>query len=91
MPQILETAMLVCFGLSWPLSIARSWKARSAKGKSLPFMVAIAVGYAVGVAAKLVGGQVNYVIAFYMANFVMVCIDIALYFRNRRLDRSAHG
>ena len=92
MPQILETVMLICFGLSWPMSIARSWRARTAKGKSLLFMIAIAVGYAVGIAAKFIGGPVTYVVAFYMANLVMVCADIALYFRNRKLDRSAvHG
>ncbi|MDR2687745.1 MAG: hypothetical protein LBB75_08320 [Oscillospiraceae bacterium] len=92
MPQILETAMLACFGLSWPLSILRSWRARTAKGKSLLFMVAIAAGYAAGVAAKFAGGPVTYVVAFYAANLVMVCADIALYFRNRRLDRgAAHG
>ena len=89
MPQILETVMLVCFGLSWPMSILRSWRARSARGKSLPFLCAIAVGYAVGIAAKFTADQVSYVVAFYMINLVMVCADIALYFRNRRLDRSA--
>jgi len=92
MPQILETVMLICFGLSWPLSILRSWRARSVKGKSLLFMIAIAVGYAVGIAAKFIAGPATYVVAFYMANLVMVCADIALYFRNRKLDReSAHG
>jgi len=92
MPQILETAMLICFGLSWPLSIARSWRARSAKGKSLPFMCAIALGYAVGIAAKFIGGPATYVVAFYIANLMMVCADIALYFRNRKLDReNAHA
>jgi len=89
MPQILETVMLICFGLSWPLSILRSWRARTARGKSLLFMCAIAVGYAVGIAAKFIGGPATYVVAFYMANLVMVCVDIALYFRNRKLDRSA--
>ena len=87
MPQILETAMLVCFGLSWPMSILRSWQARTARGKSLPFLCAIAVGYAVGIAAKFLGGQVTYVVAFYILNLLMVCADIALYFRNRGLDR----
>jgi len=92
MPHILETIMLICFGLSWPMSIARSWRARSAKGKSLPFMCAIALGYAVGIAAKFLGGQVNYVVAFYIVNLAMVCVDIILYFRNRKLDReNAHG
>ena len=87
MPQFLETVMMVCFGLSWPVSILRSWRARSVRGKSLLFLCGIAVGYAVGIAAKLISGQLTYVLAFYSLNLLMVCADIALYFRNRRLDR----
>ena len=86
MPQLLETVMLVCFGLSWPMSILRSWKARTAKGKSLFFMCAIWLGYAVGIAAKFLGGSVNYVVAFYILNLLLVSVDVALYFRNRKLD-----
>lgn len=92
MPQLLETLMVVCFGLSWPLSLLRSWKARTAKGKSLLFLCAIATGYAAGIASKFWGGQLNYVLAFYVLNLVMVLADIGLYFRNRRIDRGArHG
>jgi len=92
MPQILETAMMVCFGFSWPVSLLRSWRARTARGKSLLFLCGIAVGYTAGIGAKLAGGQVTYVLAFYVLNLMMVCADIALYFRNRRLDReSANG
>ena len=87
MPQILEAVMMVCFGLSWPVSILRSWRARTARGKSLLFLCGIAVGYAVGIAAKLISGQINYVLVFYMLNLLMVCADIALYFRNRAIDR----
>ena len=87
MPQILETVMMVCFGLSWPVSILRSWRARTARGKSLLFLCGIAMGYAAGISAKLMGGQLTYVLAFYLLNLLMVCMDIALYFRNRKLDR----
>ena len=86
MPQLLETIMLVCFGLSWPMSILRSWKARTAKGKSLFFMCAIGLGYGVGIAAKFLGGHVNYVVVFYILNLIMVCTDIMIYFRNKKLD-----
>ena len=36
---------------------------------------------------KFVTGNVNYVLIMYLINFVMVTADIALYFRNRRLDK----
>ena len=34
MPELLEIIMLICFGASWPISVAKSYKARTAKGKS---------------------------------------------------------
>ena len=36
---VFEILMLVCFGLSWPFNIAKSWKSRTAKGKSLIFEI----------------------------------------------------
>ncbi|MDR2525010.1 MAG: hypothetical protein LBC83_02275 [Oscillospiraceae bacterium] len=89
-PQALEAAMVVCFGLSWPLSILKSIRARTAKGKSLFFLCAIGLGYVGGIAAKIIAGNITYVFAFYAANLLMVAADICLYFRNRRLDRRAN-
>lgn len=86
MPEALEAAMILCFGLSWPMSILKSFRARTAKGKSLFFLCAIALGYAVGIAAKLLAGQVNYVFVFYVLNLAMVLADMGLYARNKRLD-----
>ena len=88
MPQLLETAMLICFGLSWPMSILRSWRARTAKGKSLFFLCAIELGYAAGIAAKLLSGNASFVVAFYALNCAMVAVDIAIYVRNRKLDEA---
>ena len=38
--HLLEALMILCFGLSWPLSIYKSWTSRTAKGKSLYFFLA---------------------------------------------------
>ena len=89
MPLFLETIMLLCFGLSWPMSILRSRRAGTAKGKSLFFLCAIELGYTTGILAKVLGGNVSYVLAFYILNWVMVAIDIALYIRNRKRDKEA--
>ncbi|HPE15771.1 MAG TPA: hypothetical protein PK597_02335 [Oscillospiraceae bacterium] len=86
MGELFETFMVVSFGISWPLSIYKSYTSRTAKGKSLVFMVFILFGYACGIASKLLGGHITYVLAFYILNLVMVSIDLGLYFRNRRLD-----
>ncbi len=87
MSQFLEAVMVVLFGISWPLNIMKSLKSRTAKGKSLPFLIFIWVGYIAGIASKLVSGNITYVFAFYVLNLIMVSIDFCLYFRNAKLDK----
>ncbi len=91
MTELLEALMVISFGLSWPLSIAKSWRSRTARGKSLPFMLLIEFGYVCGVAWKAIewaqSGTLRYPAVFYVLNLLMVGVDIALYFRNRRLDK----
>ena len=38
MSEILETIMIVSFGLSWPLNVIKSYRTRTTKGKSLLFL-----------------------------------------------------
>ena len=89
MGQLFEVLMLLCFGISWPFNISKSWKSRTAKGKSLQFELCIVVGYLCGIAGKFVGGNVTYVVAVYVLDVTMVCIDIVLTLRNMALDRAA--
>ena len=86
MSELFETFMVVSFGLSWPLSIYKSYTSRTSKGKSLVFMVFILFGYACGIASKLLSRHITYVLVFYILNLVMVSIDLGLFFRNRKLD-----
>jgi hypothetical protein len=85
--SIFETIMVVCFGLSWPMSIVRSYKARTAKGKSIFFMVFIVIGYIAGIIAKTMTHGYNLAYWFYYINVIMVSTDICLYFRNRAIDK----
>ena len=88
MSELLEIGMVVCFGISWPMSVIKSYRARTAKGKSLFFLIMIFVGYICGIAAKLLAPTFKwYVLFFYVLNLIMVGTDLLLYFRNRRLDR----
>ena len=48
--KLLETVMLICFGAAWPFSITKSWRARTAKGKSIGFLLVILTGYVAGIA-----------------------------------------
>ncbi len=87
MGSIFETVMLVCFGFSWPLNVIKAYRARTAKGSSLPFIILIIVGYIAGIAAKLISGQITYVLAAYIINLVIVLVNLVVYFRNAALDR----
>ena len=92
MGSIFETVMLVCFGLSWPLNVIKAFKARTAKGTSLPFLLLIITGYLGGIAAKVLTNQINYVLIVYLVNLVIVLINLAVYIRNVSLDKKvAHA
>lgn len=91
MAELFEVLMVVCFFLSWPISIRKSWVSRTAKGKSLVFELFLLLGYICGIVSKFVSGRVTYVVIFYVVNFIAISTDVALYFRNVRLDRQREG
>ncbi|MCI8361245.1 MAG: hypothetical protein HFE86_07930 [Clostridiales bacterium] len=88
MAGITEAVMLICFGISWPISAYKSWKARQTGGKSLLFLVLIDLGYIVGLIGKILF-RPDYVIVVYCINLFFVTADLLLYFRNRRLEKAA--
>lgn len=87
MGSILETMMLVCFGFSWPLNVMKAYKAKTAKGTSLPFILLIVTGYIAGITAKVITNQINYVLIAYIVNLAIVSLNIVIYFRNVSLDK----
>ena len=90
--DLLEALTIFCFGLSWPISIRKSYISRTAKGKSLFFEVFLLIGYMFGI-IQTAGGSSGFIFFlsffFYVLNFVEISIDVALYFRNTRLDKLA--
>ena len=96
MSEILEIVMILSFGASWPLNVLKSYRARTAKGQSLPFLVLIFCGYIAGIASKFLNETYMsefsskwYVLVFYFINLTMVGIDLLIYCRNYRLDQLA--
>ena len=87
MSSILETVMLICFGSSWPLNLMKAYKSRTAKSTSLPFILLIITGYIAGITAKVLSGQINYVLVAYLINLAIVSLNLLVYFRNVFLDR----
>jgi hypothetical protein len=89
--QLCEILMLVAFGCSWPFNISKALRSRTAKGKSVVFEYIIIFGYLIGLVGKIITyrrtGVLAYSTWFYIADIAMVSIDMALYYRNTRLDR----
>ena len=88
--ELMEVCMIVAFGCSWPMTVIKSYKVRTTKGKSLAFLLLIFGGYICGITGKLLAPACKwYVLFFYVLNFIMVGADLALYVRNYRLDKQA--
>lgn len=87
MAEFLECIMLICFGLSWPMNLAKNIKAKSAKNMSLQFILLIIIGYIAGISAKIYNHQFNYVFIVYLLNLVVVSANVVVYFINRRYDK----
>lgn len=101
--DLFEALTIFCFGLSWPISIRKSLVSKTAKGKSLFFEVFLLIGYAFGITRKAIQvialgypledtgtlGTVVFILSFlfYVLNFIEISIDVALYFRNTKLDK----
>jgi hypothetical protein len=89
--NIFESLMLITFGLAWPVNILNTLRVKSSRGRTPVFLFIVNVGYACGIAAKIVGHNVNYVVIFYLINMAMVSFDTFLYFRYRALDKFKYG
>lgn len=83
--------MLILFGLSWPFNISKSWRSRTAKGKSIHFEIVIQIAYCFGLAGKFIKysqtGTLDMATTFYIIDICMVAVDMILYFRNVKLDK----
>lgn len=85
--SIWEVLFLLCFAISWPVSIAKSLRTKVVIGKSPMFMSLIILGYIFGIIHKSLYSN-DIVIWLYVFNAVLVSTDLFLYFlyigQNRR-------
>ena len=99
--EILEIAMLVCFGCSWPISVYKSIKIRTSVGKSTVFNILLIVGYVAGIVSKflkmepfmianandgLKKGIFIFALIMYFVNLAMITANLVLYYMNKNLD-----
>lgn len=97
--SIMETLMVLLFGISWPINISKAWKARTAKGTSVIFYAMIWLGYVFALIGKftLIYSRPApwyetvhwYVMFFYFLNIFMVSVGIIIYYRNVLIDKQA--
>ena len=96
--SVMETLIVICFGISWPINIIKAWKSKTAKGSSVLFYFFIWIGYIfamVGKMAMIIGNSPNpwyetvkwYVMFFYVLNIIMVSAGIIICLRNKWFDK----
>ncbi|MBR6239999.1 MAG: hypothetical protein PUC15_09305 [Lentisphaeria bacterium] len=84
MTHILEAAMLVCFGFSWPFAIAKTVRAKNPAGKSYLFAAFVIIGYIAGSTARFMRDGADAVFCLYIFDMLMVIADTALCLHYRR-------
>ncbi len=86
---IWEAIMMLAFGLSWPMAIWKTIKAKNPAGKSLFFAWLIMFGYVAGIINKFVSYDPRnfWVVWLYGANLAMVAFDTIMVYYYRAVNR----
>ena len=69
-----EAGMLICFGISWPFAVRKTFKTKSVKGKSKLFLFLIILGYIFGMINKILNSM-DIVFWLYVVNLLLVGTD----------------
>jgi len=77
--SVLEAGMMVCFGASWPFQVAKTYKTKEIKGKSILFLWLVEIGYILGMLHHILYAP-DKVIFLYLMNFILVGTDMTLYY-----------
>ena len=89
--KVLEAAMIILFGISWPFNLIKSIRTGSTKGKSLLFLILIDVGYIAGITSKFFSASFVWetdwwIFMVYVINFTFVSADLIVYFVNKKKE-----
>ncbi len=89
--KVLEAAMIILFGISWPFNLIKSIRTGSTKGKSLLFLILIDVGYIAGITSKFFSTSFVWetdwwIFMVYVINFTFVSADLIMYFVNKKKE-----
>lgn len=78
--SLFEILMLICFGISWPVAVWKTYQTKNVQGKSLLFLLLILFGYIFGAMHKYMY-NLDYVIWLYIINGLLVVADMTLWFK----------
>jgi hypothetical protein len=78
--SLLELAMIVSFGVAWPINIYKTITTKGKLTKSLLFSSIIMLGYIFGITHKIIY-NLDWVIVAYIINLIMVLADTILYYK----------
>ena len=81
--SVFEVLMLLCFAISWPISIVKALRTKIVIGKSPVFMMLIIVGYVFGIIHKILYNN-DLVTWLWVFNTLLVSFDLILYFYYHR-------
>lgn len=84
--SIFEALMLLSFGAAWPIQLYKSYTSRKTSGKSIAFSYIVIFGYLAGITHKILYSR-DIVMVLYIINFIMVSIDVYLYYRNKGIEK----
>lgn len=84
--ETFEIIMILCFGFSWPISIIKTLKAKTAAGKSPLFIILIITGYIFGIVSKIISDNIGIAFIFYCINLCTTSFDLALQLYYRKKD-----
>ena len=77
--------MMLCFGASWPFQVAKTYKTKDVKGKSIFFLWLVEIGYVCGMIHKVLYNP-DIVFFLYLLNFALVGTDMVLYYLYKDRD-----
>ena len=75
--SVFEIIMLICFGASWPFSIAKTYRFKTSGTKSYFFLWLVVIGYIAGIIHKYLYSW-DWVVALYIIDASMVATDMFL-------------
>ena len=97
--DVCEIVMLICFSIAWLVSLVKSWRSKSAKGKSILFLLLVFAAYTFGMIRKVLQYKESQAagtaldLLFYLAwfsygiNLLLILADLVVWVRNLVYDK----